>query len=112
MVHVWAGVFVFMRTFLSKWMIAEELYMFSLITHGAGALINIAVNVVLIPRMGAMGAAIATLVSYATAGFFSLALHRRTRPVFIQMARSLLWPLRIQRVISAGLKILPMRKAL
>src|SRR5690606_26906094 len=37
-VHIWAGVFVFMRALVSKWMLAEQLLVFSLVSHGLGAL--------------------------------------------------------------------------
>ncbi len=91
MIHIWAGVFVFMRAVLSKWLIAEELYILSLVTHGAGAVINVGCNWILIPKLGGVGAAIATLVSYATAGYLSLLLDRRTRGMFWMMTKSLVW---------------------
>jgi O-antigen/teichoic acid export membrane protein len=100
MIHIWAGVFVFMRAVLSKWLIAEELFIFSLVTHGAGAIINVAANYVLIPLYSGLGAAIATLISYATAGYLSLLLHHRTRPIFWMMTRSLLWPRRIPDFVA------------
>lgn len=93
-VHIWAGVFVFMRALVSRWLLGEDLLQFSLVTHLAGALINVAANLVLIPRHGALGAAWATVLSYAAAGWLALALSSRTRPVFVMMGRSLLLPLR------------------
>jgi O-antigen/teichoic acid export membrane protein len=39
---------------------------------GFGALVNILLNLILIPKMGMMGAAIATLVAYASSAFFVL----------------------------------------
>ena len=95
-VHVWAGVFISMRAFLSKWLIAEQLSIFSLITHAGGAIVNIGLNLVLIPRYGGLGAAIATLAAYATAGYFALVLHSKTRPVFYAMSKAFLFPLRIK----------------
>jgi PST family polysaccharide transporter len=92
--HVWAGVFVFMRAVLSRWLLAEDLLRFSLVTHAAGALVNVALNLVLIPRHGAFGAAWATVISYATAGWLALFLSARTRPLGWMMARALLLPLR------------------
>jgi len=94
-VHIWAGVFIFMRALLSKWLIAEDLYIFSLVTHGSGAIANIALNLVMIPRWGGMGAAVATLISYATVSYFSLLFHKKTWPIFFMMSKSLIWPRRI-----------------
>ena len=88
-VHIWAGLFVFMREAFSKWLLLENLLVFSLLTHGLGALTNIALNSLLIPRWGGLGAAYATLISYAVAAYFSLALSRRTRPFFAMMTRAM-----------------------
>lgn len=93
-IHIWAGIFIFMRAAFSKWILIEGALMFSLITQGLGALVNVLMNLALIPLHGGVGAAYATLVSYATASFFALFFHQRTRPVFWQMARALLSPIR------------------
>jgi PST family polysaccharide transporter len=93
-IHIWAGVFVFMRALLSRWLLAEDLLRFSLVTHVAGALVNVALNLLLIPRYGAIGAAVATVISYACAGWLALFLAPRTRPIGWMMARALLLPFR------------------
>src|SRR5690606_36962254 len=67
----------------------ENALMFSLITQGLGALFNIGLNFLLIPRHGAEGAAMATVISYAIASYGALLLHPKTRPVFFMMTRSL-----------------------
>ncbi|MBT0587612.1 flippase [Alteromonas oceanisediminis] len=79
--HVWAGVFIFVRALASKWLIAEHLLQFSLLSHGVGAVINVLLNLVLIPLYGGVGAAIATLVSYAVAGYGVFWLAKPTRPM-------------------------------
>ena len=93
-VHIWAGLFVFMRALLSRWLLAEDLLRFSLLTHVCGALVNVGLNLLLIPRYGATGAAVATVIAYAVAGWLSLYLSPRTRPMGRMMARALLLPLR------------------
>lgn len=92
--HIWAGVFIFMRALLSRWLLAEDLLRFSLVTHLAGAVINVAGNLLLIPRHGPLGAALATVLSYATAGWLALFLSAATRPMAWKMGRALLLPLR------------------
>jgi O-antigen/teichoic acid export membrane protein len=69
-VHIWSGVFVFLGVANAQNLIAENLNIFSFIRTGFGAIVNIILNLILIPRMGMMGAAIATLVAYASAVFF------------------------------------------
>lgn len=93
-VHIWAGVFVFMRAAFSKWILIEGMLRFSLITQGLGAFTNILLNFLFIPEHGGIGAAYATLFSYAMSGYFSLAFHPKTRPVFFQMSKALVSPIR------------------
>lgn len=93
-IHIWASAFIFMRAILSKWLIAEDLYMFSLVTHGTGAVANVAINIVLIPLYGGIGAAVATVISYAAASYFALFLHRKTWPAAGMMTRAIVAPVR------------------
>lgn len=93
-IHIWAGVFVFMRAALSKWLITEDLFIFSLVTHSAGALINVLLNLVLIPAYGGVGAAISTVVSYATSSYFALFIHPKTLRTAYMMTLALIAPVR------------------
>ncbi|MFT6507142.1 MAG: PST family polysaccharide transporter [Colwellia polaris] len=94
-IHIWAGIFIFMRALLSKWLIAENLLRFSLVTQLAGALLNVLVNYLLIPEYAAVGAAVATVLSYAVASYLALFLHRKTWPMAKTMSLSFLLPLRV-----------------
>jgi PST family polysaccharide transporter len=89
-IHVWAGVFVFMRALFSRWLIAEGLLKYSLMSHGAGALVNVALNFLLIPAHGPIGAAISALLAYLVSSYLCLMLFSRTRPMAGMMTRSLL----------------------
>lgn len=93
-IHIWASIFIFLRAIFSKWLIVEDLYIFSIVTHAAGAIINIILNLVLIPRMGPTGAAISTLISYSVASYFSLFFSKKTRTFAFMMTKSLLLPFR------------------
>jgi PST family polysaccharide transporter len=104
-IHIWAGVFIFMRALLSRWLLAEDLLRFSLLTHVAGAVMNVALNLMLIPRYGAIGAAVATVISYASAGWLALFLSARTRPMGWMMGKSLLLPLRWRDIASYARQI-------
>lgn len=92
-VHVWAATFIFMRAVFSKWLLVEGLIKFSLFTHGIAAIVNVGMNLWLIPIYGGLGAAIATLVSYGVSSYFSLWLHQKTRPMAIIMTKALVFPL-------------------
>jgi O-antigen/teichoic acid export membrane protein len=87
-IHIWAALFIFMRAAFSKWILIENVLVFSLITQGVGAMLNVVLNFLLIPIYGVQGAAVATLISYAFASFFSLIIYEKTRPVFVMMLKS------------------------
>jgi PST family polysaccharide transporter len=88
-VHVWASVFVFLGVAQSPWDLSRNLLTLSLYRTIAGAVINAAMNLYLIPRYSAMGAAIATVVSYAVSGVFANAFSAKTRPIFFMQMRAL-----------------------
>ncbi|TMS79721.1 flippase [Pseudoalteromonas sp. S554] len=90
--HIWAAVFVFMRALASKWLIAESLLKYSLITHGVGAIINIIANYYLIPLYAGEGAAIATIISYFAASFLAFWFSKSTRLIAVVMLKSILLP--------------------
>jgi O-antigen/teichoic acid export membrane protein len=93
-IHIWTALFIFMRAAFSKWILIEDALMFSLITQGFGALTNVGLNLLLIPRYGGYGAAVATLISYAMASYFSLFFYKKSRPVFWMMTKAMLSPVR------------------
>lgn len=99
-IHIWAAVFIFMRAAFSRWILIENALAFSLITQGAGAIINVVLNFVFIPKYGALGAAYTTLISYAFASYFSLFFYRKTRAVFFMMTKSLFTPIRYAKRLS------------
>jgi O-antigen/teichoic acid export membrane protein len=91
-IHIWAGVSVFLAVAREAYMIAEGLMKFSFAITFGGAVINVVLNCFLIPTHGALGAAIATVIAYSSAGLFLCFLYARTRPVGFMMLKSLvLW---------------------
>jgi polysaccharide transporter, PST family len=92
-VHIWTCPAVFMGAVLNKWLIAEDLLFFALTRHGLGAVVNVGLNFVLIPRYGGLGAAIATLASYSVAYYLACYTHERTRVAGQMMTRALFSPI-------------------
>ena len=70
-VHAFALFFVATGTSRDKMLIAENRTLFIMISTFFGAVINIALNLYLIPRYAGIGAAISTVVSYAISGYFA-----------------------------------------
>ena len=78
-IHVWAGCFIFVRALISQHLIITGNEPLSLLSHGVGAILNVLLNLWLIPLYGIEGAAWATLISYAYASFFFLLFAKSTR---------------------------------
>ncbi|MBN3872993.1 flippase [Nostoc sp. JL33] len=89
-VHIWTSLFVFMGLATSPWFIAEGLNHVSLGKTLFGAILNIILNLLLIPKYAGLGAAIATIISQAAATFLCNAFDSRTQKIFKIQVRSLL----------------------
>jgi PST family polysaccharide transporter len=98
----WAGVFFFLREAVGRWFITENLLVFAFVSNGIGAVVNLALNFVLIPRYGGIGAAVATVISYAAAGYLACFIHPRTREAAWMMSKALVVPLRALASLARG----------
>ncbi|MBD2611988.1 MAG: flippase [Nostoc sp. ZfuVER08] len=81
-IHIWASLFVFIGVGTSPWFIAEGLTHLSLRRTLVGAIINVVLNLFLIPTYAGVGAAIATVISYAFGSFLVNAMHPKTQKIF------------------------------
>ena len=93
-IHIWAGLFVFMRSLFSRWLIIEKFVELSIYSHLAGGITNVILNAFLIGTYGGKGAAIATLISYTSASYLVLFFFRRSRSQFYMMTKALFAPFR------------------
>ncbi|MEN0052124.1 MAG: flippase [Mucilaginibacter sp.] len=66
MIHVWAGIPVFLNIVLVQYLFVEGEYKIYLYGNLCGLIVNIGINLLLIPSYGGIGAAIATVVAYAS----------------------------------------------
>lgn len=97
-IHIWSGIFVFLGSASSQYLLAEGYIKISFYRTCAGAITNIALNFWLIPLYGGVGASIATLIACFVSTFYIL-LIPKTRAQGILMLKSLF-------LISAFQKIL------
>ena len=81
-VHIWAGVLVFGGFARQRWVLAENLQGKEVWLNVAGAGLNVLLNLVLIPAYGALGAALATVLSYFVALYLMTYMIRDLRPFF------------------------------
>jgi PST family polysaccharide transporter len=92
-IHIWAGIFVASGVASGSWFIVEHLQKFTFYRTLAGGVVNIALNLFLIPRHGIEGAAVATVVSQACAALFFDFFNSKTRPIFWMKIRAIFNPL-------------------
>lgn len=93
-IYIFSVVFVYMRTLVSRLIIAENLLPLSLISHAVGAVFNVFFNVLLIPQLGIQGAAYATLIAYFTGAFMVFFFFKKSRWFALSMLSSPIYFLR------------------
>ncbi len=95
-IQIWAGVTVAMSFVHSRWLLAEGLQKYSLFYTALGMCVNVALNLALIPALGAKGAALATIATQI--GLLPIQLvFPRARRNFILMISALAAPYRLAR---------------
>jgi len=87
-IHMWAGVFVGLGVASQRFLLTENLAKVASARTSIGCLTNVVLNLLLIPRMGIRGAAIATVASQSVAAF-SIVVHRAGRTQALVMLKSL-----------------------
>ena len=93
-VHIWSSVFVFLGVARGQWLVNEGLQTFYLAVTAAGAVANVGLNFIFIPRWGGLGAAWATVISYGLAAWLASYCHPAVRATAAMQTRALLIPLR------------------
>ncbi|MEM6450156.1 MAG: flippase [Cyanobacteria bacterium P01_D01_bin.105] len=89
-IHVWSSTFVFFGLAQGLWDVTENLQKLALVKVTSGSLINIALNIIMIPSYGPVGAAISTLVSYMFVNYLSNFFHAKTRMIFYFQSKAFL----------------------
>ena len=93
--HIWSELFIFASVASYKWLLEENMTLFSSFTTVCGAAANILLNLLLIPLYGAIGAAIATLISYGISSYFCYILYPPTaKTMGWMLTKALFVPLR------------------
>jgi PST family polysaccharide transporter len=89
-IHVIGCWFVFLGQAQEPWDVAENLMQLAMLRTASGALINILLNLLLIPHYAAIGASVASVVSLFVAGIVLNLVSQKTRPIFFLQIKSLL----------------------
>ncbi len=89
-IHIWTALFVFLGVASGRWFLVENRQFLAFQRVCIGMVINIALNWVLIPKYGGVGAAVATLISQAVAALLVDVTHKETRLMFRMKLRACL----------------------
>ncbi len=100
-IQTWIATSVFFGVARQKWLTAEGYLKDGLYVDIAGMMINVIVNLYLIPQYGAIGASMASLVAAFGANFIAACFSRPIRKSMQMYGKSLLLPFRLSRIISA-----------
>jgi len=87
-IYIWAGVFVFLGCASGRWFLVENLQLLGSIYSFLGSILNVLLNILLIPKYGIVGAAWATLISYLITTNFILIISKKTRKNFVLLLNS------------------------
>lgn len=81
-IHIWASVFVFLGVASERWFVNKNRQIFSMQRTMFGAAANIVLNLILIPKHGITGAAVATVVAQVLAAFIYDVFRAETRVLY------------------------------
>lgn len=99
-IHIWAGVFVFMGVGTNNLMIIKNLQKFILIKTIVGATLNVIINLWLIPKYGALGASVATLIAYSIQAYVLNVFQKDALAIFKLQSKSFLNFITFQKPVS------------
>lgn len=105
-VHIWTGPFVFIGIVSGLQVLHENNSRISLQRTSVGAIANVVLNLLLIPRFGGMGSAVATLIAQILAAYLLDILNDSTRHIFRMKTRALFgfWIFTRGQVMAEGIQ--------
>jgi O-antigen/teichoic acid export membrane protein len=90
-IYGWAGLFIGLDAAGWRYMVLEGLQRVAMYRHLLGAVLNVVGNLLMIPAYGIIGSAIASTCSFVVANYLLDLFNRKTRPMFMQKSRALLF---------------------
>jgi len=84
-IHIWAGIFVFQGYASGQYLLAENFIKIVFYRTFLGMILNVVLNYLLIPRYGASGAAVATLISQFGSAFSLIFMKYTRQQIFMMM---------------------------
>jgi PST family polysaccharide transporter len=101
-IHIWTAIFVFFGVAAGNFFIMENLQIKTFNRTAVGAVVNIVLNLFLIPRYAAVGAAVATLISQVFSAYLVDLMSRKTYVLFVMKSKSLFVINSVRRLVRRG----------
>ncbi len=89
-IHIWTGVFVFLGTAFNSYLVSENLVRKAFYRVALGTILNIILNIILIPIYGIIGAAIASLFGHIVANYLYDIFDNDLHGQFVMKTKSLI----------------------
>jgi PST family polysaccharide transporter len=93
-IHIWACLFVFLGVARGQYLVNEGLLKFYFFATAVGAIVNLSLNFILIPRYEGVGAAIATVFSYGASGYLSSFVYPRLFETGVMQSKAFIAPIK------------------
>ncbi|NUN22760.1 MAG: flippase [Candidatus Jettenia caeni] len=104
-IHIWAALFYFLGIAQSPWNITEGLMNLSLQRTLITAMVNIILNLILIPLYAGIGAAISTVTAYVCGAFLANIMNDKSRRIFFLQAEAIFFVRYFKQIIVKNLRI-------
>ena len=88
-IQIWSGLFLALGVVSGAWLTSENLQRFAFYRTALGAIVNVLLNFIFIPKYGIIGAAAATVASQSVAALFFDLLSAKTRYMFLAKLKSI-----------------------
>lgn len=104
-IHIWAAVFVFMGVASAKYLLAENLQKYTFFMRFFGCIINVVMNLILIPKYGIKGAAFSTVFSQCVASYLGYLISPKTYINFKLLTYSFILPfIKLKNIIKPNME--------
>lgn len=101
-IHIWTGVFVGVGVVSGQQLVQEHITINAMYRTVVGATVNVILNILLIPRWGGVGSALATLAAQASAAYFADLIFPRTHYIFRMKTKAYLRFWMLPRLLYQG----------
>jgi O-antigen/teichoic acid export membrane protein len=92
MIHIWTAVFVFLGFAFSQYLLTENMTKISFYRTISGAIINIILNLLWLPKYGIIGSAMATLIAQFSTNYLYDIFDKRLHKQLKLKTLAIIWP--------------------